>query len=263
MISEHRASPHWFRMILQLRDHTSSTSSACCACWAARSSLQSQSAGVWYGLCHENLQSTVNSKPVNFQAVSHYRTRPESLRCCRLYCLAPFAQARRRSRNERLKCVRLLIFHSGGRNFPISQLPPISAKNCHQFVEAWCWPRRSSLAGVSSSRDPDKQRRRRSDSSPCFRLHLKKMQTISNSEFDSSSTWEKHTGIQYLQSLFWHEMTITECNHHSRRKFRSQTSDKCIDGKAEVGRVREETSRSEKIREEKEREARRCRCAKR
>ena len=35
------------------------------------------------------------------------------------------------------------------------------------------------------------------------------------------------------------------------------------DGKAEVGRVREETSRSEKIREEKEWEARRCRCAKR
>ena len=37
----------------------------------------------------------------------------------------------------------------------------------------------------------------------------------------------------------------------------------CRDGKAEVGRVREEKSRSEKIREEKEWEARRCRCAKR
>ena len=36
----------------------------------------------------------------------------------------------------------------------------------------------------------------------------------------------------------------------------------CRDGKAEVGRVREEKSRSEKIREEKEWEARRCRCAK-
>jgi len=35
------------------------------------------------------------------------------------------------------------------------------------------------------------------------------------------------------------------------------------DGKAEVGRVREEKSRREKIREEKEREERRCRCAKR
>ena len=35
------------------------------------------------------------------------------------------------------------------------------------------------------------------------------------------------------------------------------------DGKAEVGRVREEKSRSEKIREEKEWEARRCRCAER
>ena len=35
------------------------------------------------------------------------------------------------------------------------------------------------------------------------------------------------------------------------------------DGKAEVGRVREEKKRSEKIREEKEWEARRCRCAKR
>ena len=33
----------------------------------------------------------------------------------------------------------------------------------------------------------------------------------------------------------------------------------CRDGKAEVGRVREEKSRSEKIREEKEWEARRCR----
>ena len=36
----------------------------------------------------------------------------------------------------------------------------------------------------------------------------------------------------------------------------------CRDGKAEVGRVREEKSRSEKIREEKEWEARRCRCSK-
>jgi len=34
------------------------------------------------------------------------------------------------------------------------------------------------------------------------------------------------------------------------------------DGKAEVGRGREEKSRREKIREEKEREERRCRCAK-
>jgi hypothetical protein len=34
-------------------------------------------------------------------------------------------------------------------------------------------------------------------------------------------------------------------------------------GKAEVGRVREEKSRREKIREEKESEERRCRCAKR
>jgi len=35
------------------------------------------------------------------------------------------------------------------------------------------------------------------------------------------------------------------------------------DGKAEVGRVREEKSRREKIREEKDSEERRCRCAKR
>jgi len=35
------------------------------------------------------------------------------------------------------------------------------------------------------------------------------------------------------------------------------------DGKAEVGRVREEKSRRENIREEKESEERRCRCAKR
>jgi len=35
------------------------------------------------------------------------------------------------------------------------------------------------------------------------------------------------------------------------------------DGKAEVGRVREEKSTREKIREEKESEERRCRCAKR
>ena len=35
------------------------------------------------------------------------------------------------------------------------------------------------------------------------------------------------------------------------------------DGKAEVGRVRDEKSRREKIREEKESEERRCRCAKR
>jgi len=34
------------------------------------------------------------------------------------------------------------------------------------------------------------------------------------------------------------------------------------DGKAEVGRVREEKRRREKIREEKESEERRCRCAK-
>ena len=34
-------------------------------------------------------------------------------------------------------------------------------------------------------------------------------------------------------------------------------------GKAEVGRVKEEKKRSEKIREEKEREERRCRCAER
>ena len=37
----------------------------------------------------------------------------------------------------------------------------------------------------------------------------------------------------------------------------------CRDGKAEVGRVREEKRRCEKIREEKEREERRCRCVKR
>ena len=37
----------------------------------------------------------------------------------------------------------------------------------------------------------------------------------------------------------------------------------CRDGKAEVGRVRQEKSRSEKIREETEWEARRCRRAKR
>ena len=36
-----------------------------------------------------------------------------------------------------------------------------------------------------------------------------------------------------------------------------------IDGKAEVGRVREEKKRSEKIREEKEREERKCGRAKR
>jgi len=35
------------------------------------------------------------------------------------------------------------------------------------------------------------------------------------------------------------------------------------DGKAEVGRVRDEKSRREKIREEKKCEERRCRCAKR
>jgi hypothetical protein len=35
------------------------------------------------------------------------------------------------------------------------------------------------------------------------------------------------------------------------------------DGKAEVGRVREEKRRREKIRDEKESEERRCRCAKR
>ena len=35
------------------------------------------------------------------------------------------------------------------------------------------------------------------------------------------------------------------------------------DGKAEVGRVKEEKKRSDKIREEKERDERRCRCAKR
>jgi hypothetical protein len=35
------------------------------------------------------------------------------------------------------------------------------------------------------------------------------------------------------------------------------------DGKAEVGRVREETRRREKIREEKESEETRCRCGKR
>ena len=35
------------------------------------------------------------------------------------------------------------------------------------------------------------------------------------------------------------------------------------EGKAEVGRVREEKRRREKIREEKESEERRCRCAKR
>ena len=37
----------------------------------------------------------------------------------------------------------------------------------------------------------------------------------------------------------------------------------CRDGKAEVRRVREEKPRSEKIIEEKEWEARRCRCAQR
>ena len=54
-----------------------------------------------------------------------------------------------------------------------------------------------------------------------------------------------------------------------RRKFTSQTSDnmerwKSRGGKSQgVGRVREEKSRSEKVREEKDWEARRCRCAKR
>jgi hypothetical protein len=48
-----------------------------------------------------------------------------------------------------------------------------------------------------------------------------------------------------------------------RREFRSQISDNMDDEKAEVGRVREEKRRRKKIREEKESEDRRCRCAKR
>ena len=47
-----------------------------------------------------------------------------------------------------------------------------------------------------------------------------------------------------------------------RRKFRSQTSD-TMDRWKEVGRAREEKTRKMKIREEKESEERRCRCAKR
>ena len=43
-----------------------------------------------------------------------------------------------------------------------------------------------------------------------------------------------------------------EAVHDYRRKFRSQTSDTWIDGKVEVGRFREDKSRREKIREEKE-----------
>jgi len=51
--------------------------------------------------------------------------------------------------------------------------------------------------------------------------------------------------------------------NHYRREFRSQISDNMDDEKAEVGRVREEKRRRKKIREKKESEDRRCRCAKR
>ena len=49
---------------------------------------------------------------------------------------------------------------------------------------------------------------------------------------------------------------------YHRRMFRSQTSDNMTDETAEVGRVREEKGRK-KIREEKESEESRCRCAQR
>ena len=54
------------------------------------------------------------------------------------------------------------------------------------------------------------------------------------------------------------------CHGTYRRKFRSQTSDNMDRWKAEQGRGREKRKiRRDKIREEKESEERRCRCAKR
>ena len=55
---------------------------------------------------------------------------------------------------------------------------------------------------------------------------------------------------------------LTQVGQVGRRKFRSQSSDYMdIDGKAEVGRVREEKRRRDKIKKEQESEDRRCRCA--
>ena len=56
---------------------------------------------------------------------------------------------------------------------------------------------------------------------------------------------------------------IMDRGMHNRRSLEVKLPTIWRDGKAEVGRAREEKSRSEKIREEKEWEARRCRCAKR
>ena len=56
---------------------------------------------------------------------------------------------------------------------------------------------------------------------------------------------------------------MTAGDRNDRGKFRSQISDNMDRWKAEVGRVREETRRREKIREGKESEERRFRCAKR
>jgi hypothetical protein len=56
---------------------------------------------------------------------------------------------------------------------------------------------------------------------------------------------------------------VTACNVMVEGSLEVKLPTVWKDGKAEVGRVREEKSRREKNREERERDERRCRCAKR
>ena len=73
-----------------------------------------------------------------------------------------------------------------------------------------------------------------------------------------------------METSMWiishHEPSVAILNHYTSL-FEGSLEVKLptiwTDGKAEVGRVKEEEKRSEKIREEKEREERRCRCEKR
>ena len=92
-----------------------------------------------------------------------------------------------------------------------------------------------------------------------------------NQPFASSNCQIKMDCLLYTYwiSINWYNLQYWPSISHYyiliyRRKFRSQTSDSMDRWKkAEMGRVREKRSRREKIREEKESEERRCRCAKR
>ena len=151
----------------------------------------------------------MNSKQVNSQVVSHYlQSRPKTRTSQvyhRSYCSWNFLWLSHTQFVWRLS-------HRYVVEVEMNTLDAVgtSRSNCPQSL----WKKTISLGMVLAmsfiscrrfffKRSWQKQRQRRSDSSPCIRLHFKKMQTTSNCQFDSdsSSTWKNIPvyNIQHIQ----------------------------------------------------------------